>query len=54
LLNLERFELGLDYYLRYPDLIRKITADEILQSARKYLDPDRMAIATAGTFSQPG
>ena len=54
LLNLERFELGLDYYLRYPDLIRKITADEILQSARKYLDPNRMAIATAGTFSQPG
>jgi zinc protease len=54
LLNLERFELGLDYYLRYPDLIRKITADEILQSARKYLDPDRMAIAMAGTFSRPG
>ncbi len=50
LLNLERFELGLDYYLRYSDLIRLITPGAILETARKYLHPDRLAIATAGTF----
>lgn len=50
LLNLERYSLGLDYYLRYPDLVRAITPESILQAARKYLDPDRLAIATAGTF----
>ncbi len=54
LLNLERYELGLDYYQRYPDLIRKISAEEILETAQKYLHPDRLAIATAGTFEMPG
>ncbi len=50
LLNLERYSLGLDYYLRYPDLIRAITSAEILEIAQKYLHSDRMAIATAGSF----
>mgnify|MGYP001039852820 CR=1 FL=1 len=47
LLNLERFELGLDYFLKYPKIIEKITAEEILDTSRKYLDPDRLAIAVA-------
>lgn len=50
LMNLERYNLGLDYYLRYPDLIRAITTAEILETAQRYLHPDRMAIATAGSF----
>jgi zinc protease len=50
LLNLERYQLGLDYYLRYPDLIRAITSAEILETAQHYLRPDHMAIATAGSF----
>jgi zinc protease len=53
LLNLERYSLGLDYYLRYPGLVRGITADEILETARRYLHPDRLAVATAGTFEAP-
>ncbi|HSB65820.1 MAG TPA: pitrilysin family protein [Anaerolineales bacterium] len=50
LLNLERYNLGLDYYIHYPDLVRAITPEAILETARKYLHPDRLAIATAGTF----
>ena len=50
LVNLERYTLGLDYYLRYPDLIRAITPVEILETAQRYLHPDRLAIATAGSF----
>jgi zinc protease len=50
LLNLERYQLGLDYYIRYPDLVRAITPETILETARKYLHADRLAIATAGTF----
>jgi len=50
LLNLERFSLGLDYYLRYPHLVHAITPQSILEVAQKYLHPDRLAIATAGTF----
>ncbi len=52
LLNLERYQLGLDYYLRYPDLINAITPSEILNAAQHYLNPDRLAIATAGTFEE--
>lgn len=54
LLNLERYTLGLDYYQRYPDLIRAITPAEILEIAQRYLHPDRLAIATAGSFDTPG
>jgi zinc protease len=54
MLNLERFGLGLDYYQRYPDLIRAITPEAILETAQRYLDPDRLAIATAGTFDSTG
>jgi zinc protease len=50
MLNLERYSLGLDYYLRYPDLIRAITPEEILETAQRYLHPDCLAIATAGSF----
>lgn len=48
LLSLERYQLGLDYYRRYPDLVRSVTAEQILQAASHYLDPDRLAIAVAG------
>ena len=48
LLNIERYDLGLDYYRRYPDLVRSVTASDVLDAARKYIDPDRLAVATAG------
>jgi len=54
LLNLERYSLGLDYYQRYPDLIRAITPAEILETAQRYLHPEHLAIATAGSFDTPG
>ena len=50
LLNLDRYSLGLDYYLRYPDMIRAITPAEILETAQRYLHPDRLVVATAGSF----
>jgi zinc protease len=49
LLNIERFDLGLDYYRRYPDLVRAVTPEDVLEAARKYLHPDRLAIAIAGS-----
>jgi zinc protease len=48
LLNIERHDLGLDYYLRYADLVRGVNREEVLKTARKYIDPDRLAIAIAG------
>lgn len=49
ILNLERFNLGLDYLQRYPDMIRKITPQDILTAAQKYIDPDRLIIVSAGS-----
>jgi zinc protease len=49
LLNIERYDLGLDYYLRYPDLVRSITPEDILATSRKYLHPDKLAISIAGS-----
>jgi zinc protease len=48
LLSLERYHLGLDYYRRYPGLVRAVTPEQVLQAASHYLDPDRLAIAVAG------
>jgi len=48
LLNIERHDLGLDYYHRYEGLIREVTREDVLNSARKFIDPDRLAIAVAG------
>jgi zinc protease len=48
LLNLERYKLGLDYYRQYPDLVREVTPERALEAARRYLDPDRLAVAIAG------
>jgi zinc protease len=48
LLNLERYDLGLDYYRRYQDMISSITREEILSAARTYLDPLRLGISIAG------
>lgn len=48
ILNLERFSLGLDYFQRYPYLVREVTTDQILKAAQKYIDPERLVIASAG------
>lgn len=48
LLTIERFTLGLDYYLRYADMVRAVTPQDVLNVARKYFDPKRLAIAIAG------
>jgi zinc protease len=48
LLNLERYDLGLDYYRCYPDLIAAVTPQDVLEAARRYIDPARLAVAVAG------
>lgn len=48
LLNIERYDLGLDYYRRYSNLVKAVTPKQVLTAARKYLDPERLAIAVAG------
>lgn len=48
LLNVERFQLGLDYYQRYPAMVRAVTPEDVLETARRYWNPDRLAIISSG------
>ena len=48
--TVEFFGLGLDYDLRYPDLLRAVTRDEVHEAARRTLDPSRAALFVAGPF----
>lgn len=48
LLNIERHNLGLDYYRRYADLVNEVSAEDVSSVARKFIDPDKLVIAFAG------
>jgi len=48
ILALERYQLGLDYYRQYADLVNSVSSELILETTRKYLSPDKLAIAIAG------
>lgn len=48
ILTMERFQLGLDYYQRYAGMLKSINAERILTAANKYLNPERLVIASAG------
>ena len=48
LLNIERYNLGLDYYRRYAGLVEEVNREDVLNAARKFIDPNKLAIAVAG------
>lgn len=48
LLNIERHQLGLDYYRRYADLVNEVSREDVLNTARKFIDVSRLAVAVAG------
>jgi zinc protease len=46
------FDLGLDYLQRYRSIIQSLTPEQIVETMRRYVDPERLAIAVvrpAGT-----
>jgi zinc protease len=45
---MEFYGLGLDYLEKYPNLIRSITAEEVMRVAGKYLDADRYVLIVVG------
>lgn len=48
ILNIHRYDLGMDYYQRYENLVRGVTRSDVAEVARKYIDPECLVIATAG------
>ncbi len=51
--TVEFFQLGLDYDIRVPDLVGRVTRDEVHEVARRTLDPTRAVVAVAGPYAGP-
>jgi zinc protease len=49
--TVEFFDLGMDYDLRVPDLLARVTRDDVHAAARAILDPTRAAVVVAGPYS---
>ena len=48
LLNIERYDLGLDYYRKYAANVRAATRQDVQAAAAKFIHPEKLAIAIAG------
>ncbi|MDX1415089.1 MAG: pitrilysin family protein [Candidatus Promineifilaceae bacterium] len=51
LLDMEFYDLGLDYLQRFPHLMRNISAEQVRSAAQKYLSPDQFVVSVAGPVS---
>lgn len=54
LIAVEYYELGIDYIDKYPAYINKVTKEDVLRVARKYLDPERFALAVVADQKKAG
>jgi zinc protease len=52
LLNLERFQLGMNYYHEYADMVNNVTPEMILETAQMFIKIDRLAIISSGTAAK--
>ena len=52
--NAEFFELGLDYDVKLPDLLRAVTLDEVNSGARNAVSVDRATVVIAGPYKELG
>lgn len=48
LLNMEWYDLGLDYLERYPDLVYGVTAADVQRVAAQYIKPEQCTVVVAG------
>jgi zinc protease len=46
--EIELYDLGLDYLERYPDIVRSLTREQVTETARRWIDPERLVTAIAG------
>jgi zinc protease len=54
LLEVELYGLGINYRMRYPSLVRAVTANDVLRVARRYLDPEHYSLVVVGPGGQEG
>jgi zinc protease len=46
--EIELYDLGLDYLERYPDIVRSLTREQVVETARRWIDPQHLVTAIAG------
>jgi zinc protease len=46
--EIELYNLGLDYLERYPDIVRSLTAEQVTEVARRWIDSNHLVTAIAG------
>ncbi|MBI3803160.1 MAG: insulinase family protein [Nitrospirae bacterium] len=51
LASIEYYQLGLDYFEKYPSYINRVTREDVLRVAQKYLDPDHYALVVVAKQS---
>jgi len=49
--EIEYYNLGIDFFDRYADILGLVTAETLVGTAAKYLDPDKMTTVVAGPWS---
>lgn len=54
LAQVEYFGLGLDYPERYPEYIRRVSREDVLRVAQKYLHPDKLITVIVGDAKKIG
>ncbi len=54
LARVEFFQLGLDYPVRYAELIEKVTPQDVERAARRYLHPDKLITVIVGNQKKIG
>ena len=54
LVQVEFYQLGLDYPERYSDLIRKVTREDVERVARQYLHPEKLITVVVGNQKKIG
>jgi zinc protease len=54
LAQVEFFQLGLDYPVRYAELIKKVTSEDIERVAKRYLQPDTLVTVIVGNQKKIG
>lgn len=49
--SMELYDLGLDYLEKYQETLYSLTREQLLEAARKYINPDALVVAVAGPES---
>jgi zinc protease len=46
--EIELYDLGLEYLERYPDIVRSLTREQVIETARRWIDPAHLVTRIAG------